>query len=516
MHEKEPRNLSGPPCWLYQTAVRRPWKEAIFDEEISLTFEALYRDSLRIARWLTSLGEPGQRVVIALPFSVTSSLLYFGVMFAGMIAVPSAPLSDNNHFDSMIREIDPLLIVVPAESELVRNHSRIYPIRGYQDLLRITLCPESERDLPALDDDPSRLLNIVFTSGTTGKPKGVMLNGGNLEAVIRGILKALDIDEDSRIFSPLPFSHTYGLSQLWLMAKTGATLAVVPDITKMATIKKILLERHINTIAGVVYHFAVLTRRADKEKLDSLRQVTIAGEASSRHLVEKVRISYPKARIHIMYGLTEASTRLTTLPSEDLERKEGSIGLPIDGVELKIVDEEGRELAPFEEGELIARGGNITPGYWKDETLTRETIINSWLHTGDIVKKDEEGYYYYVGRKDFIFKSGGEKIVPHVIESVLREIEGVRDGAVFGSKDAFIGNRICAVVVKVKSSNLTTGEILSICQTRLDRGWVPHEVIFAEEIPMSMSGKIRYDELERQISCSKGKENGREIERINS
>jgi acyl-CoA synthetase (AMP-forming)/AMP-acid ligase II len=154
------------------------------------------------------------------------------------------------------------------------------------------------------------------------------------------------------------------------MAKTGATLAVVPDITKMATIKKILLERHINTIAGVPYHFALLTRRGGKEKLDSIRLVTIAGEAPSKHLLKKARISYPKARIHIMYGLTEASTRLTTLPSEGLERKEGSIGLPIDGVELKVMDEEGRELGPFEEGELIARGENISPGYWKDEKFT--------------------------------------------------------------------------------------------------------------------------------------------------
>jgi len=358
---------------------------------------------------------------------------------------------------------------------------------------------KQSKDLTPLDDDPSRLLNIVYTSGTTGQPKGVMLNGANLEAVIRGILEALAIDEASRIFSPLPFSHTYGLSQLWLMAKTGATLAVVPDITKMATIKKILLERHINTIAGIPYHFVVLTRRGDKERLDSIRLVTIAGEAPSKHLVEKVRISYPKARIHIMYGLTEASTRLTTLPSEDLERKEGSIGLPIDGVELKIVDEEGRELGPFEEGELIACGENISPGYWKDEKLTRKTIVNGWLHTGDIVKKDEEGYYYHVGRKDFVFKSGGEKIVPDIIERVLREIEGIRDAAVFGKKDAFIGNRICAVIVRVKGSNLTLGEILSICKSRLDRWRIPHEVIFAEEIPKSPSGKIRYDALKKQI-----------------
>lgn len=491
--------MLGPFFWLYQAASKWPQKEAIFDEESSLSFETLYRNAIGIAKWLKAEGVAGQRVMIALPSGVTSAILYFGVIFAGRIAVPIDPLLRPEQLESMRREIGPQWVFGPSTLKKIWNDSRFLTADGYEDLSQWMSLSKQSKDLTPLDDDPSRLLNIVYTSGTTGQPKGVMLNGANLEAVIRGILEALAIDEASRIFSPLPFSHTYGLSQLWLMAKTGATLAVVPDITKMATIKKILLERHINTIAGIPYHFVVLTRRGDKERLDSIRLVTIAGEAPSKHLVEKVRISYPKARIHIMYGLTEASTRLTTLPSEDLERKEGSIGLPIDGVELKIVDEEGRELGPFEEGELIACGENISPGYWKDEKLTRKTIVNGWLHTGDIVKKDGEGYYYHVGRKDFVFKSGGEKIVPDIIERVLREIEGIRDAAVFGKKDAFIGNRICAVIVRVKGSNLTPGEILSICESRLGRWRIPHEVIFAEEIPKSPSGKIRYDALKKQI-----------------
>jgi len=492
--------MLGPSFWLFQTALKSPHKEAILDEEVSLSFKALCRDATGIAKWLNSEGEAGQRVVIAMPSSASSAILYFAVMFAGQVAVPIDPFLIPEQLESMRREIDPQWVFGPSTLKRIWNDSRFLRADGYEDLSQWMSPSKQSKDLTLPDDDPSRLLNIVYTSGTTGQPKGVMLNGANLEAVIRGILKALAIDEESRIFSPLPFSHTYGLSQLWLMAKTGATLAVVPDITKMATIKKILLERQINTIAGVPYHFAVLTRRGDKEKLDSIRLVTIAGEAPSKHLVEKVKISYPKARIHIMYGLTEASTRLTTLPSEDLERKEGSIGLPMNGVELKIVDEEGRELGPFEEGELIARGENISPGYWKDKRLTRKTIVNGWLHTGDIVKKDEEGYYYHVGREDFVFKSGGEKIVPDLIERVLREVEGIRDAAVFGREDASIGNRICAVVVKVKGSNLTPEEILSRCQTRLDRWRVPHEVIFTEEIPKSSSGKIRYGALKRQIA----------------
>ena len=491
--------MIGPSSWLYQAAIKWPQKEAIFDEEVSLSFEVLYQDTIRLAKWISSGGEAGQRVMIAMPSGVASATLYFASMFAGRVAVPIDPLLRPEQLEWMRREIDPQWVFGPSTLTKIWNDPKFLKGDDYEVLSQWMSPSKRSKDLICPDDDPSRLLNIVYTSGTTGQPKGVMLNGANLEAVIRGILGALAIDEESRIFSPLPFSHTYGLSQLWLMAKTGATLAVVPDITKMAAIKEILLERHINTIAGVPYHFAVLTRRGDKEKLDSIRLLTIAGEAPSKHLVEKVRISYPKARIHIMYGLTEASTRLTTLPSEDLDRKEGSIGFPIEGVDIKIIDENGEELGPHLEGELIARGENITPGYWKNEALTGKTIIDGWLHTGDIVKKDEEGYFYHLGRKDFVFKSGGEKIIPNVIERMLREIDGIRDAAVFGREDALLGNRICAVVIKVKGSNLTSGEILSICQSRLDRWRVPHEVIFIEEIPKSPSGKIQYDVLKKRI-----------------
>ena len=140
-------------------------------------------------------------------------------------------------------------------------------------------------------------------------------------------------------------------------------------------------------------------------------------------------------------------------------------------------------------------------GYWKDELLTQKTIIGGWLHTGDIVKKDEEGYYYHLGRKDSVFKSGGEKIIPEAIEKVLREVEGVRDAAVIGKGDLYRGNTICAVVVKEKGSNLSPGKVISICQAKLDRVWTPHEVVLTQEIPRSSNGKIRYDVL-REKFCA--------------
>ena len=502
--------MLGPSSWLYQAALKWPRKEAIFDEEVSLSFKGLYQDAISVAEWLSSEGEAGQRVMIALPSGVATTVIYFGVMFAGRVAVLVDPMQRPNQLESMRREIDPQWVIGPTDLKNIWNEQKLYPVNSYQDLVQWTSHRKWERHLNVLQDDPSRLINIVYTSGTTGQPKGVMLTAGNLEAVIQGIQKALPIYPENRVFTALPFSHTYGLSQLWLMAKVGASLGVLPDITKMAAVKKILLEKDMDVIAGVPYHFTCLTRRGDKEKYEKIRWVTVAGEAPSKALIEKIKVCFPNAKIYIMYGTTEASTRLTTLPSEDLEKKEGSVGLPIEGVELKIIDENGSELGPYQEGELIAKGPNITPGYWKDGELTRKTIIDGWLHTGDIAKKDEDGYYYHIGREDFIFKSGGEKIVPSVIEKVLREMEGVQDAAVIGIEDLYKGNTICAVIVRKRESRITPQEIISTCRSSLDRFWVPHEVFFIEALPKTLSGKIKYNTLKERILQLKGERYGKE------
>jgi len=495
--------MVGPCSWLYQASRRWPKKEAIFDEELSLRFEDLYENSLRVAKWLGLKGRPGQRVVIALPFSVPAAVLYFGTLFAGMVAVPVDTGLSPDRFGLLLEVIDPLLVIGSSDfdSKPSWDSNRVWVVNRYQDLDALTRSLNRKQDLPALDDDPLRLLHVIYTSGTTDLSKGVMLHGANLEAVAVGIEKTLAINEDHTIFTALSFAHTYGLSHLWLMARRGASLGVVQDITRMAVIKEIITGRRVDVIAGVPYHFALFTRRGEKERWNRVRLVTVAGDAPSKTLIQKMKVSFPNARIHIMYGLTEASTRLTALPPEDLERKEGSMGLPINGVELKVIDENREELGPHQAGELIARGANITPGYWKDERLTRKTIINGWLRTGDIVKKDEEGYYYHLGRKDSVFKSGGEKIIPEAIEKVIREAEGVRDAAVIGKEDLYRGNTICAVIVKEEGSDLSPGKVISICQARLDRLWTPHEVIFAEEIPRSSNGKIRYDLLRKKFSA---------------
>jgi long-chain acyl-CoA synthetase len=493
--------MIGPVFWLRNAAAKWPHRESIRDEEVALRFRALYERAIQAAKWLHLRGKSGDRVVIALPFSVTSAIFYFGALYARMVAVPLDPFVRRSQLELMLRDIDPAVILGCSGLETKSVTVRLYRLDSYRDFRELISRDTEEGGLPVpeLDDAFSRLLNIVYTSGSTGEPKGVMLNGGNLEAVTAGIIKALDISETKGIFTALPFHHTYGLSQLWLMAKLGTSLAVVPDITNMAAARKVIAGHRIDVIAGVPYHFAWLTRRFEKGRFDHIKLVTIAGAAPTRRLIERINESFPNSRINVMYGLTEASTRLTILPASDIHRKGGSIGLPIDGVELKIVDKNGNELGPHQGGELIARGANITPGYWKDRKLTRRRVVNGWLHTGDLAKKDEDGYYYYLGRDDLVFKSGGEKIIPQAIEKVILEIEGVQDAVVFGMADPYKDNAIYAGVVRKKTTPVAAKDIISACHAKLDRLWVPHEVVFLEEFPRTSTGKIKYDALKKHI-----------------
>ena len=494
--------MIGPAFWLQNAAAKWPHRESIRDEEVALTFRALYESAIQAAKWLHLRCKPLDRVVIGLPFSVTSAIFYFGALYARMVAVPLDPLVRPSQFESMLRDIDPAIILGCSGLETRSTADGLYRLDSYGDFLGLVSGDEEKEDLPVpeLDDAPSRLLNIVYTSGSTGEPKGVMLNGGNLEAVTAGIIKALEVTEKKGIFTALPFHHTYGLSQLWLMAKLGTSLAVVPDITNMAAAKRMISGHRIDVIAGVPYHFAWLTRRFERGRFDHIKLVTIAGATPTRHLIERINESFPNSRMNVMYGLTEASTRLTILPASDIRGKEGSVGLPIDGVELRVVDKNGNELGPHQGGELIARGANITPGYWKDRELTRRRIVNGWLHTGDLAKKDEDGYYYYIGREDLAFKSGGEKIIPQAIEKVILEIEGVQDAVVFGMADPYKDNAIYAAVVRKRAPRVTASDILSACHAKLDRLWVPHQVVFLEEFPKTSTGKIKYDALKEQIS----------------
>ena len=493
--------MPGPVQWLHEASLRWPQRFAIVDDEVDITFGALNSQSVQIANWLGEKAKKGQRVVIGLPSSVAGSLLYFGSIYAGMIAVPVDPKLKRAQLSYIVTEVDPALVVGTAELKKKLKDDRLCVVENYLALRKLISTHKltTESYLPKPKRHPSTRVNIVYTSGSTGVPKGVMLTNGNLEAVTKGISDGLDITETNMIFTALPLHHTYGLSQLWLMAKRGITLAVLPDITNMAAIRAMLTKYPVDIIAGVPHHLVWLTRRGKKHKNDRIKLVTLAGDVVPSSLIQKIRLSFPKAKINVMYGLTETSTRLTILPSDDIDRKEDSIGLPIDGAALRIVDESGNAVGLQQTGELLAKGKNISPGYWKDEELTKKKIVNGWLHTGDLATKDDEGYFYFQGRNDFVFKSGGEKIVPFAIERVLLDMDGVHDAFVFGLKDALKGSSICAAVVKKRKSELEAKDIISVCNAKLNPLWVPDVVLFLRNFPKTAMGKTDYRALRRHI-----------------
>ena len=290
------------------------------------------------------------------------------------------------------------------------------------------------------------LAAVIYTSGSTGDPKGVTLTHGNMTFAADSIIEYLQMDESDRILCVLPLSFDYGLYQLLMSIRVGATLVLEPGFAFPGRVVQLLETHRITGLPGVPTLFQVLLSLrglADREFPD-LRFLTNTAAALHAPTVDAIRRTFPNARLYSMYGLTECK-RTTYLPPEQLEARPTSVGIPIPGTEVWIEDERGNVLGPGEVGELMIRGAHVMQGYWNDPEMTAARLRpGRWpwervLASGDLFRSDDEGYLYFVGRRDDLIKSGGEKIVPREIEDVLHSAPGVREAAVIGMPDRLLG-----------------------------------------------------------------------------
>jgi acyl-CoA synthetase (AMP-forming)/AMP-acid ligase II len=233
----------------------------------------------------------------------------------------------------------------------------------------------------------------------------------------------------------------------------------------------------------------------EQHDLSSLRYVTQAGAAMTPALTERLRTKFPTASIFVMYGQTEASARLAYVPAEDLERKLGSAGKAIPGVELLVVDEAGAEVPRGHTGEITARGDNVMQGYWNDPEASLRALRNGRLHTGDIGHMDEEGFLFIVGRESEMIKSGAHRISPREIEAAIEAAPGVKECAVAGVPDELMGQAIAAFVVPSEGQTPDRQAILRACLAELPRFKLPEHVLFLPELPRTGTGKVRRAEL---------------------
>lgn len=482
---------------LLQSAESYPEHCAIQDGPERLSYLQLARRAAAIADRLRDLGlSAGGRVAIALPNSADFVAAYYGVLMAGGIAVLLNTAAKARDCRAWLEDCEAVFVFAePTSQDML---AALEQMKSGPVLLH--LGPDESRGEwvvhPLSSDDPAC---ILYTSGTTGNPKGVVLSHGNLASNTAAIVEYLELSSEDSSVTVLPFYYSYGSSVLHTHLRVGARLVLERNLVYPHVVVEALARERATGFAGVPSTFALLLSRvklADYD-LSSLRYVTQAGGAMPPAIVQRLREALPHTKVVIMYGQTEATARLTYLPANRLEDKLGSVGIPVPGVTIEIRDESAQPVAAGEVGDIWAKGPNVMKGYWRNDAATRQVKHEGWLKTGDMGRLDEDGFLCIVGRRSDMIKAGAHRVHPQDIEEVIVEIAGVQEAAVVGIDDDLLGQTIKAFVVATESSGITPMRVQAHCRERLASYKVPKSVEFVTNLPHTNSGKVRRRELVR-------------------
>jgi long-chain acyl-CoA synthetase len=348
--------------------------------------------------------------------------------------------------------------------------------------------------VPKVDIAPTDLASIIYTSGSTGKPKGVMLSHANIVANVRSVCTCLRIAQDDIQMVVLPFNYVMGKSLLNTHFAMGATIVINNNFAWPASVLKQMADEKVTSFSGVPSTYAYLLHRSPlqkyRDRLPNLRYCSQAGG----HMADRIKADLrevlpPHTEIFIMYGATEAAARLTYLEPSMFRPKLGSIGKPIPGVSIRMLDESGREVGIGETGEMVASGPNIMIGYWKDPESTAKVLDGNGYHTGDIGYRDADGHLFVTGRRDNQLKIGGYRVDPQEIENAIIETGLVTECVILGLDDPLLGKRLAAaVVMKGKSTNGKA--LLEACAAHLPKNKIPSSVQAVSNLPLTTNGKV--------------------------
>jgi acyl-CoA synthetase (AMP-forming)/AMP-acid ligase II len=333
---------------------------------------------------------------------------------------------------------------------------------------------------------------ILYTSGSTGRPRGVVQTFGNVAANTRSIVQYLHLAEDDRALVVLPLYYCYGRSVLQTHLFAGGSVFLESRTAFPRVVLESLSSERCTGMAGVPLTFEIMRRQVDVSSIafPTLRYLTQAGGAMAPETIAWVREKFSPARLFVMYGQTEATARLSYLSPESAEEKKGSIGVAIPGVELRVVDEQGRELPRGEIGNLVARGGNVTPGYLDEPEETAAILRDGWLWTGDLALRDADGFFFHRGRSKEILKIGGHRVSPIEIEHVVAEHPGVAEAAVIGVAHEIMGEVPSAFVVPRDGETPSEDDLRRFCRERMPAFKVPVHFTFVDALPRNEAGKL--------------------------
>jgi long-chain acyl-CoA synthetase len=456
----------------------------------------------RLAHALRRLGvQPGDRVVVMLPNCPEVLQAYAGILGAGGVVVPVVFLLRPAEVRHILEHSGARLLITspeladkaegwPGPTVLVGGEGPGHP--AYAGLLA------GERDdFPVVDRAPDDLAVILYTAGTTGVPKGVALSHRNLVANARAAASLYELDRTRWALAVLPLSHSYGLTLSNTSAILGTRAVLLRWFNPEAVLEAIQAHR-IQHMSAVPTMLAYLLNYPEADRYDTSSMVVWGSGAAPLpvEIVEPFERRFG-GRILEGYGLTEAAPVVAAHRLSG-ERRLGSVGQPIPGVEVRVVDDDDRPLPAGEVGEICVRGDNVMLGYYRMPEETARAIRDGWLHTGDMGRLDPDGFLWIVERKKDLIIRGGFNVYPREVEEVLYAHPAVAEAAVVGVPDPLMGEEVCAFVVRRRGAGATAEAVIAFCQERLAKFKCPREVRFVEALPKSPVGKILRKELRRQ------------------
>lgn len=454
----------------------------------------------------------GDRVLVCMPNAPEVFFAYQGIMRAGGIVIPVMHVLHPNEIGFIAKD---------SEAKVVITSSAILPnvlkategmdqaplilargagsASGHPNVLDLHLAMEQAPATvaaPAMQAEDVAV--ILYTSGTTGAPKGVMLTHRNLYSNAAAALSLMTDRERGTTIGVLPLAHIYGFTTANVLYMHGGSVVIMPKYELRAVCEAI--EKHkvegFSAVPAMIHNMVTDPATAEYD-LSSLEAVGSGSAPLPVKVIEAFKEKFG-ADIYEGYGLSEAAPTVSA-HRRDEPIKPGSVGRAFPGVEIRIVDEEGRELPTDEVGELIVRGDNISPGYFRNETATREALRDGWLYTGDIARIDADGYLFIVDRKKDLIIRGGFNIYPRDLEEIIVKHPAVAEVAVIGAPSETMGEEVVAFVVRKPGAQLEEAELILYCQEKLAKYKTPRHIVFVDALPRNGVGKILKKDLREQV-----------------
>jgi len=517
----------------FDASVRKfPHKEALIFEDKRYTYQEIYNLATVLAGKLKSLGLKRQdRVLIYMDNAPEVVISFYATLKAGGIftiinsgvqvqklsyiigdCAPRVVVADSKKEERIIKALQEN----PTECTLIWTGARENKAWGSNHLTEYhwdTLLSQKDNDHPnhqagtshsprVLDVD---LAGLIYTSGSTGDPKGVMESHHNMISAARSIIQYLENTPADIILNTLPLSFDYGLYQAIMTFMFGGTLVLEKSFIFLTRTLNVIAKEKVTGFPIVPTIVAMILKTIDLNSFDlqSLRYLTNTGAAFPIGHIRRLRKMLPWVDIYSMFGLTECK-RIAYLPPALIDQRPDSVGMPMPNCEVFIIDENGNPVDEGKTGELVVRGSNVMQGYWNAPEQTERTFKKvkgfreKLLFTGDYFRRDQEGFLYFLGRKDDMIKSRGERISAKEIENIISQIQGVTECAVIGVEDEILGQAVKAFVCRKTNTPLTTKDILVYCAQNLESFSIPKYIEFLEELPKTDHGKTDKKSLQAE------------------